>query len=90
VRHRLPQPRPADPPGELTEHCARLPGGTPAIDRDYRVVTSAHVQCGIYVQGATEHTHGLSSTLLSTTAVRAGEITRFLAGSARRPAGSLR
>jgi L-ornithine N5-oxygenase len=76
--------------GELTEHCARLPDGTPAIDRDYRVVTSAHVQCGIYVQGATEHTHGLSSTLLSTTAVRAGEITRSLVGSARHPAGSLR
>jgi L-ornithine N5-oxygenase len=76
--------------GELTEHCTRLPDGTPAIDRDYRVVTPAHVQCGIYVQGATEHTHGLSSTLLSNTAVRAGEITRSLAGSARRPAGSLR
>src|SRR4051812_21727053 len=54
--------------GELTEHCTRLPDGTPAIDRDYRIATPAHVRCGIYVQGATEHTHGLSSTLLSNTA----------------------
>ena len=29
---------------------------------------------GLYLQGGTEHTHGLASTLLSTTAVRAGEI----------------
>lgn len=75
--------------GELTEHRTRLPDGTPAIDRDYRVVTQDHVGCGTYVQGATEHTHGLSSTLLSNTAVRAGEITRSLAGSALLPAQSL-
>ena len=29
---------------------------------------------GIYLQGGTEHTHGITSTLLSNTAVRAGEI----------------
>jgi hypothetical protein len=62
--------------GELTEYCARRPDGTPVIDRDYRLATPANVRCGIYVQGATEHTHGLSSTLLSNTAVRADEITR--------------
>lgn len=64
--------------GELTEYCARRPDGTPVIDRDYRVAMSANVGCGIYVQGATERTHGLSSTLLSNTAVRAGEITGSL------------
>jgi L-ornithine N5-oxygenase len=32
------------------------------------------MRCGIYLQGPTEATHGISSTLLSTTAVRAGEI----------------
>lgn len=32
------------------------------------------VSAGIYLQGGTEHTHGLTSTLLSTTAIRAGEI----------------
>ncbi|MEU8074781.1 hypothetical protein AB0B31_04970 [Catellatospora citrea] len=36
------------------------------------------MHCGIYVQGPTEHTHGISSTLLSNTAVRAGEIARSL------------
>ena len=75
--------------GELTEHCARLPDGTPAIGRDYRIATPADVRCGIYVQGATEHTHGLSSTLLSNTAVRAGEITRSLVRSALTPAESM-
>jgi len=75
--------------GELTEHCTRLPDGSPAIGRDYRVATPAHVRCGIYVQGATEQTHGLSSTLLSNTAVRAGEITRSLVDSALRPAHPL-
>ncbi|TMR17372.1 lysine N(6)-hydroxylase/L-ornithine N(5)-oxygenase family protein [Nonomuraea turkmeniaca] len=64
--------------GELAEHCTRLPGGSPAVDRDYRIVTAPNVRCGIYVQGATEPTHGLSSTLLSNTAIRAGEITRSL------------
>ncbi|MFB9837290.1 lysine N(6)-hydroxylase/L-ornithine N(5)-oxygenase family protein [Actinoallomurus acaciae] len=64
--------------GELGEHCLRLPDGKPAVDRDYRVAAPADVRCGIYLQGATEHTHGLSSTLLSNTAIRAGEITRSL------------
>lgn len=75
--------------GELTEYCTRHADGTPVIDRDYRLATPAHVRCGIYVQGATEQTHGLSSTLLSNTAVRAGEITRSLTGSARLPVPSL-
>ncbi|GAA3691759.1 lysine N(6)-hydroxylase/L-ornithine N(5)-oxygenase family protein [Nonomuraea antimicrobica] len=69
--------RPGDPLtllGATGEHCERLPSGALRIERDYRIATSAHVRCGIYVQGATEHTHGLTSTLLSNTAVRAGEI----------------
>ncbi|GAA2820147.1 hypothetical protein GCM10020220_005510 [Nonomuraea rubra] len=28
------------------------------LDRDYRIVTSQAMRCGIYVQGASEHTHG--------------------------------
>ncbi len=39
------------------------------------------MRCGIYVQGPTEHTHGISPTLLSNTAVRAGEIARSLTGA---------
>lgn len=42
--------------------------------REYRVITEGDVHCGIYLQGATEHSHGLSSSLLSNTAVRAGEV----------------
>ncbi len=45
-------------------HRARLPG----------VATTCETPAGIYLQGATEHTHGIGSTLLSNTAVRAGEI----------------
>ncbi|CAM5401154.1 hypothetical protein SBADM41S_01080 [Streptomyces badius] len=32
----------------------------------------------IYLQGPTEHSHGIASSLLSNTAVRAGEITKAL------------
>ncbi|MBA9006268.1 lysine N(6)-hydroxylase/L-ornithine N(5)-oxygenase family protein [Thermomonospora cellulosilytica] len=69
--------RPGDPAallGEVAEHCLRLPGGGLRVERDYRVATTEHVRCGIYLQGPTEHTHGLTSTLLSNTALRVGEI----------------
>lgn len=54
--------------------CLRDHQGRPRIGRDYRVSTTANVQGGIYILGATEHTHGISSTLLSNTAIRADEI----------------
>ncbi|HEY8481788.1 MAG TPA: lysine N(6)-hydroxylase/L-ornithine N(5)-oxygenase family protein [Spirillospora sp.] len=69
--------RPCDPLtllGEAGEYCTRLPGGGVRVERDYSVHADASMKCGIYVQGATEHTHGIGSTLLSNTAVRAGEI----------------
>ncbi len=44
--------------------------------RDYRVITSAGTTAGIYIPGATEYAHGISSTLLSNVAVRAGELLR--------------
>lgn len=44
------------------------------VDRDYRLVTEPELPCGIYLQGGTEHTHGLTSSLLSNIAVRGGEI----------------
>ncbi|MCD0449948.1 lysine N(6)-hydroxylase/L-ornithine N(5)-oxygenase family protein [Actinocorallia sp. API 0066] len=62
----------------LAEHCARRPDGGVDLGRDYRVATAPEVRCGVYLQGATERTHGLSSTLLSNTAVRAGEIVQSL------------
>jgi L-ornithine N5-monooxygenase len=44
------------------------------VARDYRVLTRAAQPCGIYLQGGTEHTHGITSSLLSNTSIRAGEI----------------
>ncbi|MGQ0521728.1 MAG: lysine N(6)-hydroxylase/L-ornithine N(5)-oxygenase family protein [Actinomycetota bacterium] len=60
--------------GELAEHCELDEQGDLRVLRDYRVATSPTVRCGVYLQGGTEHTHGISSSLLSNTAVRAGEI----------------
>lgn len=44
------------------------------VERDYRLVTPADVRAGVYLQGGTEKTHGLTASLLSNVAVRAGEI----------------
>jgi L-ornithine N5-monooxygenase len=60
--------------GSARSLCATDETGMVCIGRDYRVATTREMPAGIYLQGATEHTHGLGSTLLSNTAVRAGEI----------------
>lgn len=60
--------------GELDRHCLRDEAGRYRVERDYRVVTAPDMRCGIYLQGGTEHTHGLTSSLLSNIAVRSGEI----------------
>jgi len=60
--------------GRAGTMCATSDDGMVCIDRDYRVATCCEARAGIYLQGATEHTHGIGSTLLSNTAVRAGEI----------------
>jgi len=44
------------------------------IGRDYRLDAGPDVRAGIYMQGGTEKTHGLTASLLSNVAVRAGEI----------------
>jgi L-ornithine N5-oxygenase len=69
--------RPCDPLtllGEAGEYCVRRPEGGLRVERDYRIATTSAMRCGLYLQGATEHTHGIGSTLLSNTAIRAGEI----------------
>lgn len=69
--------RPGDPLevlGRAASLCERDSEDRVAVRLDYRVRTARNVACGIYVQGATEHTHGLSSSLLSNAAVRAGDI----------------
>jgi L-ornithine N5-oxygenase len=60
--------------GESAKLCLRDDGDAVRVGRDHRVEVAPEVTAGIYLQGGTEHTHGLTSTLLSTTAVRAGEI----------------
>jgi L-ornithine N5-oxygenase len=57
----------------------RLPDGAPAVHRDYRLELRVPSQAGVYVQGGTEHSHGISSSLLSNVAVRTGEIVESVA-----------
>jgi L-ornithine N5-monooxygenase len=52
---------------------ARDDDGKVRIGRDYRLDLEG-TTAPVYVQGATEHTHGLASTLLSNIATRSGEI----------------
>ncbi|MEU6129431.1 lysine N(6)-hydroxylase/L-ornithine N(5)-oxygenase family protein [Saccharopolyspora sp. NPDC047091] len=69
--------RPGDPGrflGRTWEECLRDGDGQVQVDRDYRVRTTDGVRGGVYFQGGTEHTHGITSSLLSNGAVRAGDI----------------
>jgi L-ornithine N5-oxygenase len=69
------RPRELDPLlGRTAKLCLRDDNDAVRVGRDHRVEAAPEVTAGIYLQGATEHTHGLTSTLLSTTAVRSGEI----------------
>ncbi|MFJ7414197.1 lysine N(6)-hydroxylase/L-ornithine N(5)-oxygenase family protein [Streptomyces sp. NPDC098077] len=68
---------PADPLGLLGEvggRCLRDDAGRVRVERDYRIATEPGLRCGIYLQGGTEHTHGITTSLLSNTAIRVGEI----------------
>jgi L-ornithine N5-oxygenase len=72
---------PADPTsqlGEIARYCLTDEQGRLRVDRDYRVWTVPELNGGIYLQGGTEHTHGITSSLLSNTAVRVGEILRSI------------
>ncbi|MEK2492618.1 lysine N(6)-hydroxylase/L-ornithine N(5)-oxygenase family protein [Kitasatospora purpeofusca] len=60
--------------GAVADRCHRDDLGRVRVGRDYRVATDPALRCGIYLQGGTEHTHGITSSLLSNTAVRVGEI----------------
>jgi L-ornithine N5-monooxygenase len=65
---------PTDLLGDIDRHCLRDEAGRYRVERDYRIATATTMQCGIYLQGGTEHTHGLTSSLLSNIAIRSGEI----------------
>ncbi|WP_245667046.1 lysine N(6)-hydroxylase/L-ornithine N(5)-oxygenase family protein [Actinomadura latina] len=75
--------------GDLAGSCLRDDQGRLRVDRDYRVVTTPEIRCGIYLQGGTEHTHGLSSSLLSNIATRSGDIANSIARSRTRPPAGL-
>ncbi|MCH0541876.1 lysine N(6)-hydroxylase/L-ornithine N(5)-oxygenase family protein [Streptomyces sp. MUM 203J] len=91
---------PADPLGLLgpvADRCHRDEHGRVRVARDYRVTTDDALRCGIYLQGGTEHTHGITSALLSNTAIRVGEILDSIvdrdlkaAGDEARPVGTAR
>ncbi|WP_328408512.1 lysine N(6)-hydroxylase/L-ornithine N(5)-oxygenase family protein [Streptomyces violaceus] len=79
----------ADPTGllgEVADRCARDDEGRVRVERDYRIATDPGLRCGIYLQGGTEHTHGITSSLLSNTAIRVGEILDSLLGHGSGPA----
>lgn len=59
--------------------------GSFEIDRHYRLQTAPDFHPAIFVQGASEPTHGLSDTLLSVTAVRTGEIGEALFSTTQSP-----
>ncbi|MBX9388540.1 lysine N(6)-hydroxylase/L-ornithine N(5)-oxygenase family protein [Streptomonospora nanhaiensis] len=83
--------RPGDPRdllGDLAEHVVCDAGGRCAVQRDYRLATTDEITCGIYLQGGTEHTHGISSSLLSNVAVRVGEILDAISARTAEPAGT--
>ncbi|NUT46288.1 MAG: lysine N(6)-hydroxylase/L-ornithine N(5)-oxygenase family protein [Saccharothrix sp.] len=66
--------------GDLAGRCARDEHGRLSVGRDYRLETDDDLLAGLYLQGGTEHTHGISSSLLSNTSVRVGEILRSVLG----------
>lgn len=58
------------------------PGRGPRVERDYRLRLTRPTAGGVYLQGGTEDTHGLTSSLLSNIAVRSAEILESIAGRA--------
>lgn len=60
--------------GDFDQHFQRDTTGKHQVERDYRLVSTSELNCGVYLQGGTEHTHGLTSALLSNIAIRGGEI----------------
>ncbi|WP_405787009.1 lysine N(6)-hydroxylase/L-ornithine N(5)-oxygenase family protein [Streptomyces sp. NBC_00029] len=71
--------------GDVEKLCRRDDLGRVRVARDYRVESEPELRCGVYLQGGTEHTHGITSSLLSNTAVRVGEILRSIVTHGRVP-----
>jgi L-ornithine N5-oxygenase len=73
--------------GEAAEHYHRDEFGRAVVERDYRIAAGPSVTAGVYLQGGTEHSHGITASLLSNAAVRSGDIVNSIAArlSAGRP-----
>lgn len=67
-------PDPARLLGDFDQHFRRDAAGKHRVERDYRLISASELSCGVYLQGGTEHSHGLTSALLSNIAIRGGEI----------------
>lgn len=72
--------------GEVGELCLRDDQGRPQVERDYRAATDPRLRVGVYLQGGTEHSHGITSALLSNTAIRVGEILESMVARRTAPA----
>ncbi|MEW1616135.1 MULTISPECIES: lysine N(6)-hydroxylase/L-ornithine N(5)-oxygenase family protein [unclassified Streptomyces] len=60
--------------GDLGRHFQLDGEGLHRVERNYRIATAGTLPFDVYLQGGTEHTHGLTSSLLSNLAIRSGEI----------------
>lgn len=65
---------PAELLTDLGGSLLRDAAGRVGVHRDHRLATTDDVTAAIHLLGGTEHTHGLSSSLLSNVAPRAGEV----------------
>src|SRR5688572_16995081 len=73
--------RPSDPTrvlGRTARLCRRDGAGRLSIGRDHRLDLTIPGAASLFLTGASEHAHGLSETLLSNVAVRAGELVASL------------
>jgi L-ornithine N5-oxygenase len=68
--------------GELEPYVDRTADGAFAVRRDYSVRTDESFRPKIFLHGPTEHTHGLTSTLLSVLPHRAAAILDTAFGAA--------
>jgi L-ornithine N5-oxygenase len=64
--------------GEIDGHCLKDTAGRYVVSRDYRLETNIKGDAGIYLQGNTEHSHGITSSLLSNLPIRTAEILRSI------------
>ena len=83
--------RPQDPArllGDDADLLVRDARGRLLVDRDHRARRHLPGPAGLFLVGVSEHQHGLTASLLSVAAVRAGEIAdALLAGPAHAPRG---